>query len=574
MLKRLLCDKFAPPYRDITFNEGLNVILGDSAGSSAIGKTAFLNVIDYVFGGDAYYSGDIQQNIGIHTIYFEFEFGEEHLYFYRNTGNTMSVFLCDDQWHYREEMELQHYRRLLAEKYGCLSGSYRFEEVLAHFFRIYGHGNALEAAPYRASIYEDDRKSIDFLMSIMGKSAVNAALSDKAKELGIRVNQLEKKVAEQGQEDEQQLEENREKIEHLTQRYNELMSENEDYQFGYLGFPGSADDPVRTKLNKLRDEVRRLTVTRDHYQSQIDAIKGVQDTEVVSLTSEFQRLQHFFPNANIAELKRVEHFHMRIREILQQEAQEQIDALQKVINRYDSEIEILRKRIQETGLTRKMAVAAMSQCVEIQMQIERLQADNKQIEENIQKREERLRAEQELAKLLRERKAVIDLLQEQINGRMRELYDTITGKKETSAPVLKINEDKSASFETPGNTSEGAAFKGLIIYDLAILSIREHCTPALIHDSNILSRIEADYLAPILRQYQKCGYQVFLSIDKPWETSDEAQKILFDHPLLQLAAGDKRELYGRSWSKLEQKKAASDDSDRPAEGEEENGKDS
>ena len=171
--------------------------------------------------------------------------------------------------------------------------------------------------------------------------------------------------------------------------------------------------PVRTKLNKLRDEVRRLTVTRDHYQSQIDAIKGVQDTEVVSLTSEFQRLQHFFPNANIAELKRVEHFHMRIREILLQEAQEQIDAIQKVINRYDSEIEILRKRIQETGLTRKMAVAAMSQCVEIQMQIERLQAENKQIEENIQKREERLRAEQELAKLLRERKAVIDLLQEQ-----------------------------------------------------------------------------------------------------------------------------------------------------------------
>lgn len=574
MLKRLLCDKFAPPYRDITFNEGLNVILGDPAGSSAIGKTAFLNVIDYVFGGDAYYSGDIQRNIGIHTINFEFEFGEEHLYFYRNTGNTMSVFLCDDQWHYREELELQHYRRLLAEKYGCLSGSYRFEEVLAHFFRIYGHGNTLEAAPYRSSINEDDRKAIDFLMSIMGRSAVNTALSDKAKELGIRVNQLEKKIAEQGQEDEQQLEENREKIEHLTQRYNELMSENEDYQFGYLGFPGSEDDPVRAKLNKLRDEVRRLTVTRDNYQSQIDAIKGVQDIEVVSLTSEFQRLQRFFPNANIVELERIEHFHKRIREILQQEAQEQIDAIQIVINRYDSEIEMLRKRIQETGLTRKMAVAAMSQCVEIQLQIERLQDENAQIEENIQKREERLRAEQELAKLLRDRKAAIDSLQDQINGRMRELYDAITGKKETSAPVLTINEDKTASFETPGNTSEGAAFKSLIIYDLAILSLHEHCTPALIHDSNILSRIETDYLAPILEQYQKCGYQVFISIDKPWETSDEAQKILFDHPLLQLTAGDGRELYGRSWSKLELKATVSDDGAHPTEGEEANGKDS
>lgn len=65
MLKRIRCDKFAPLYQDITLNAGLNVILGDDAGSSAIGKTAFLNVIDYVFGGDAYYSGDIQKNVGL-----------------------------------------------------------------------------------------------------------------------------------------------------------------------------------------------------------------------------------------------------------------------------------------------------------------------------------------------------------------------------------------------------------------------------------------------------------------------------------------------------------------------------
>lgn len=574
MLKRLLCDKFAPQYRELVFNRGLNIVLGDDVGSSAIGKTAFLNVIDYIFGGDAYYSGDIQKNIGLHTIYFEFEFGDEHLYFYRDTGNTMSVFLCDDQWHFREEMELPHYKRLLAEKYGCLSGSYGLDDIIAHFFRIYGHGNALEAAPYRSSIHEDDKKAIDFLMCLMGQSAVNAALSEKAKELGLRVNQLEKKVAEQDHNDEQLLRENQEKIESLTERYNELMDENEGYQFGYLGFAEANNDPVKEKLNKLRDEVRRLIEARDRYQSQIETIQSVQETNVTSLTTEFERLKVFFPDANIIELERVEHFHKRIREILQQEAQEQVDKIQRVIVRYDSEIEMLKKRIQETGLTRKMAVATMSQCVEIQMQIERLQAENSVIEENIQKREERLKAEQELAQLLKTRKAAIDTLQGQINTRMQELYDAITGKKETSAPVLTINEDKTASFETPGNTSECSAFKGLVIYDLALLSLREHCTPALIHDSNILSRIEADYLAPILEQYRECGYQVFISMDKPKETSPEAQKILFDHPLLQLAAGGGRELYGRSWSKLEQKQKSSYNDAHPEEGEEANGKNS
>lgn len=574
MLKRLRCDAFAPQYRDLSFDRGLNIVLGDDAGSSAIGKTAFLNVIDYVFGGDAYYTGDIQRNVGLHTFFFEFEFGNEHLYFYRDTGNTMSVFLCDDQWHYREEMELAHYRRLLAEKYGCLSGSYGLEDVISHFFRIYGHGNALEAAPYRSSIHEDDKKAIDFLMSLMGKYAVNAALSEKAKELGLRVSQLEKKTVEQDHNDEQLLQENREKIESLTERYNDLMDENEDYQFGYLGFSEAEDDPVKERLNKLRDEVRRLVEARDRYQSQIDTIKGVQETNVLSLTSEFQSLKRFFPDANMVELERVEHFHCRIREILQEEAQVQIDKIQRVINRYDSEIAMLKKRIQETGLTRKMAVAAMSQCVEIQMQIERLEAENEKIKESIQKREERLRAEQELMQLLNERKTAIETLQNQINDQMRDLYDVITGKKETSAPVLTINEDKTASFETPGNTSEGSAFKGLVIYDLALLSLRDHCTPALIHDSNILSRVEADFLAPILDQYKKCGYQVFISIDKPKETSPEAQKILFEHPLLQLAAGDGRELYGHSWSKLAQEENASEKDTQSEEGEDTNGQDS
>lgn len=575
MLKRIKCDKFAPSYQDITLDEGLNIILGDDTGSSAIGKTAFLNVIDYVFGGDAYYSGDIQKNVGLHSIFFEFEFGDEHLYFCRETGNTLSVFLCDDQWHYREEIELPQYRRMLAEKYGCLSGHFDLSDIMAHFFRIYGHGNALETAPYRCSIHEDEKKAIDFLMNVFGYARVNASIIEKAKELGVRLSQLEKKTDSQDTQDEQTLESNLQKIESLTERYNELMSDSEEYQFGYLGFSASKTDPVAEKLNRLRDEVRKLTITRDGFQAQIDAIKGVQDTNIATLTTEFAGLKRFFPNANIAVLTDIENFHKRIHEILNQEAQEQIDEIQKLIDRYDAEIRILKDRIQKAGLTRKMAVTTVSQCIEIKMQIEYLQAENTTIEERIQRRKERLEAEQELAQLLQKRTDAIENMQASLNKEMKQLYDAITGNQETSAPVITIKADKTASFECPGNTSEGAAFKGLVIYDLAVLTLCSHCTPALIHDSNILSRIEADNLAPILQQYKECGYQVFISFDKPQEASPEAQRILFEHPLLQLAAGNGRELYGRSWSKVEVKeKLTTGVNVKPAEGEENNGKNS
>lgn len=52
MLKRITCDKFKTQPED--FRPGLNVILGSSDGSNAIGKSTFLLILDFVFGGDNY----------------------------------------------------------------------------------------------------------------------------------------------------------------------------------------------------------------------------------------------------------------------------------------------------------------------------------------------------------------------------------------------------------------------------------------------------------------------------------------------------------------------------------------
>ena len=54
MLIEICCDKFMdggevrPP---IKFEKGLNTILGASRASNSIGKSTFLMVIDFVFGG-------------------------------------------------------------------------------------------------------------------------------------------------------------------------------------------------------------------------------------------------------------------------------------------------------------------------------------------------------------------------------------------------------------------------------------------------------------------------------------------------------------------------------------------
>ena len=79
MLKMIRCDKFMengsvrPP---IMFNSGLNTVIGGETGSNSIGKSTFLMILDFVFGGDDYVfkSTDVQEAIKVHTIEFMFEF--------------------------------------------------------------------------------------------------------------------------------------------------------------------------------------------------------------------------------------------------------------------------------------------------------------------------------------------------------------------------------------------------------------------------------------------------------------------------------------------------------------------
>lgn len=54
MLVSIKCDAFADDIRELDIKPGLNTILGSSDGSNAIGKTTFLWILDYIFGGQRY----------------------------------------------------------------------------------------------------------------------------------------------------------------------------------------------------------------------------------------------------------------------------------------------------------------------------------------------------------------------------------------------------------------------------------------------------------------------------------------------------------------------------------------
>ena len=75
MLIEVMCDKFTShgkPRGRISLHAGLNTILGSDSGSNSIGKSTFLMIIDFVFGGDDYVEklADVQTEVGEHRICF------------------------------------------------------------------------------------------------------------------------------------------------------------------------------------------------------------------------------------------------------------------------------------------------------------------------------------------------------------------------------------------------------------------------------------------------------------------------------------------------------------------------
>lgn len=118
MLVEIRCDKFIshsdirPP---IYFHSEINTVLDSETGSISIGKSTFLMIIDFAFGGEDYVlkSTDVQTQVGENVVKFAFKFNNEMYYFSRETINHTIVYQCDDNFNPIRDMKIDEYKKLL-----------------------------------------------------------------------------------------------------------------------------------------------------------------------------------------------------------------------------------------------------------------------------------------------------------------------------------------------------------------------------------------------------------------------------------------------------------------------------
>lgn len=299
-------------------------------------------------------------------------------------------------------------------------------------------------------------------------------------------------------------------------------------------------------VSKLQKELRQITTQYEALQSQLDTVEMNLSEMMSEQSSEFKALTRFFPNVNIKAFEDIEAFHSQLRKILRDEIQEEINRLQPMADFYTSEIKRLKEKIRESGITRTISERIMSQAVSVKQRIEALQVENEQLEHDKELMEERNAKLNRLRTLADQHKEAVQSIEKQINALLDTVNAEVTSDKE-KAPTISMTAPKDIFFGSSENISEGTAYKNLVLYDLCLAQLCP--VPVMIHDSNILKRIDDAYLEQILLHYQKCGSQVFIAFDKAEVAKPGAKKILEESTLIHLYDG--HELFGQSWSKMQ-----------------------
>ena len=553
MLMEIQCEKFAKmigdklvPRGKITFHEGLNTILGDKKAENSIGKSTFLLVVDFCFGGDDYCNQNICNvltYVGHHTICFAYKFGDNIEYYSRKTNEKNKVAICNEDYSEIEKtITIKEFHEHLLNAYNITTAENTFRGIVGRYCRIYGRKNYDEQYPlkYSNESVSSAVKAIEQLYGVYNviKNYENT-YNDKKQRKDLRKNGI--KLGEippvatsvsEVDENEKQINQLQNKLDKLVLIHDQDLSVQNMEKFN--------------EASKIKGQITCLKRRRTRLSSQLNSIKANIDEENTPAYDEILELKEYFPNVNIECLEKIESFHNKIRFILSTEFNKEIEKLKLLIDETSKEIDVLENEQRKLGIPINISKKFLQNVVEIENRICDLKSQNKGYMYKKQLDEECERAKE---KLFVARESQLSKIESVINCEMSLLNDFIYDGKQYS-PEIHFSNKKSGNpaydFGCKNNMGTGENYKNLIIFDMSILSTTE--LPVLIHDSLIFKNIADLPIDKIMNLYMKSKKQIFISFDKQ-NTFDDYTKQTVQNTCVVELQNNGGELFGWSWAK-------------------------
>lgn len=557
MLVEVRCDKFIshdqvrPPIR---FNLGLNVVLGDDNGSNSIGKSTFLMILDFVFGGTDYVKkcADVQKKVGDHTICFAFEFEEEMFYFSRNSIKYREIKICDENYvpiPDKQPLGVDAYCEFLNEKYHMNRDGLTWRGAVSRFIRVYRRETLDEEHPLQSAKREKPDVAIESFMKLWNRYSIVEKQIDTAQqaiEERDAFNQSQKYNHIRSARNKTEYADNKKKITRLQEQEAELAKNSNE---GLLDL----DSMQARRITEIQSQLVQLRRQAAQVRYDLNNVRRDMSGEKRGFKSGFSELERFFPNEDFRVLEEVESFHRRLSKVLRDEYKEAERNLAISYAVLNNEIVKLMDELADIKKIPNVSEAILKEYAAITTELNNLQTANKNYEDH-----EKLDKNAKDYAETRDKVIVQQLLEIQtaVNKEMRSLTRSILGEGK-QPPILTLEKLNKYQFETPNDGGTGAQFRGVITFDLANLKLTP--LPFIVHDSIVLKNLSKDTLAKIVKLYESVDgdpgqpkKQVFISYDSLDSYDAETGKVMKEHGALKLSPGG-NELFGWAWNEETEK---------------------
>lgn len=542
MLKEIICDSFSPTYRKIVLNHGLNIVQGTENASNSIGKSTFLMILDFIFGGDDYINllDDVQDEVGPHSIKFMFDFKGEQYRFARSTNDKNNIVCCSGEDYLPDgtSKTLTEYRVFLEKHYSLYNEGQTLRNTVSRFIRVYPRDAIMDRKhPLSENRHQSDKNAIDDLLKVMGLYSQIKEKQDLSNECGAKLNAF--KAAQKYRfiptiDGEENLEELIDRLENKRRR---LLDET---SFGMTDIESIKE----SRLAELQIKQSQLKREKTALQLKIETVKLNRTNAEQRGKKEYDALKRYFPSVDIAEIEKIDEFHNKLISILQNDVSSYEIGLREEIKSIDAAIEEVENEFEDIAKEDNTSKIILKDFAETDNNLKyfKMMKKNEKVKEELAKEKgEAEKAYNDL--LLNTTFEFVKLL----NSQMGKINDIIYNGKKTQ-PYLTIDKSSKYTFTNPKDGGSGTSYRGVIVFDIAMSHLAT--LPIIVHDSDMLKLIEDEAVENILKVYKNAGCQVFIAIDKKSTYPEEAQKIIEDSTILKLAS-ESGALFGRTWNTKE-----------------------
>lgn len=541
MLKKIHCNKFKPEANTIILHKGLNVVIGDGEKSNSIGKSTFLMLIDFCFGGRDYTKVESETiaAIGHHTIDFVFEFDNKEYYFSRSTSDYLTVLEYQDEQHtlLKTRHHLDNFNEFLAEKYKIAILELTLRSVIGKFFRIYNRHTINEVRPLNSSLNDDDKQAIINFLKLYNCPIDINSLLDKQNEIKAKKSSLEglnKYNLGFLTTNQNEYERNKTRIEEIKK---ELLDYEMENNLGVI----DVKSVVYKEKRRLKQIYSNLKRQETKLLNSLNEINVGMLNETYSLQT-IEKLKEFFPDVKIDEFKKIEEFHTKVKRILNSQAKEENKSIQAQIDSLRIELKNVGAKLGNYDYIPNIKQEIVDKNVNLRQELDNLQRANKNYEEYSLITEELSTIKEQISNATTQD---IHAVSTKINGKMAELQRKY-GDSTKYPPQIQISNLSTYKFGVPKDTGTANRYKSVVTFDVSVLL--QTVLPVIVHDSVFFDAQGDVNIHYMLSLYSLVNdKQIFIAYDDKNSLSKEDRNYLESNIVLRLSKGSGA-LFGKEFN--------------------------